>query len=64
MARRKANMLVRLDGLIKDRIAARGVDGAGDGTVDVSEAAEAEISRDLLDTRVYEGTTAWNDFRR
>eukprot|EP00972_Heterocapsa_arctica_P067723 9998632-Heterocapsa_arctica.AAC.1 len=64
MAKRKGAMLEQLDGLIKVRLAAQAAGGAGDGTVDVSEAAEAEISRDLLDPRVYEATTAWNDCSR
>eukprot|EP00972_Heterocapsa_arctica_P051973 7645677-Heterocapsa_arctica.AAC.1 len=62
MARR--NAAARLDALIRERMAARGEGGAGDGTVDASVAAEAEIARDLLDTRVYEGTTSWNDCSR
>eukprot|EP00972_Heterocapsa_arctica_P002791 411157-Heterocapsa_arctica.AAC.1 len=65
MASRKAAGLERLDQIIQERqAAARGKDGADDGTVDASFAAEAEITRGLLDTRVYEGTTSWSDTSR
>eukprot|EP00972_Heterocapsa_arctica_P037170 5472736-Heterocapsa_arctica.AAC.1 len=48
MAKRRAYMLARVDGLINQRIKDKG----GDGT------------RDLLDPRVYEGVTAWDDLSR
>eukprot|EP00972_Heterocapsa_arctica_P095083 14023504-Heterocapsa_arctica.AAC.1 len=65
MANRKIAGLEKLDQIIKERqAAARDGNGAGDGTVDASFAAEAELTRDLLDTRVYEGTTSWSDTSR
>eukprot|EP00972_Heterocapsa_arctica_P092661 13663690-Heterocapsa_arctica.AAC.1 len=62
MANRKLAGLERLNQILKDRQAAARVGGgAGDGTADVSFAAEAEVTHNLLDTRVYEGTTSWSD---
>eukprot|EP00972_Heterocapsa_arctica_P032944 4846474-Heterocapsa_arctica.AAC.1 len=65
MANRRRAALERLDQLLRDRYAAAGsVDGAGDGTVNASFAAEAELTRDMFDPRVLENTTAWNDVSR
>eukprot|EP00972_Heterocapsa_arctica_P049594 7299056-Heterocapsa_arctica.AAC.1 len=65
MANRRRAALERLDSLLRERYAAAGgVDGARDGTVSASFAAEAEVTRELLDPRVHESTTAWNDISR
>eukprot|EP00972_Heterocapsa_arctica_P047175 6961035-Heterocapsa_arctica.AAC.1 len=65
MANRRRAALERIDYLLKERYAnASGADGACEGSVSASLAAEAELTRELLDPRVHENTTAWNGTSR